>query len=193
MDVSDAIKQRRAFRSLAPFRITKDLIYDLAGHARLSPSCFNNQPWRFVFVSDRDQLDRIHEALSRTNQWAKRASCIIAVFSREEDDCVIRDRLYHQFDCGMAVGFLMLRATELGLVAHPIAGFSPKKTREILDIPEEYKIITLIIVGRKAEILNPELTEEQKKIEARRPSRLKFDRFLFLDSFRGDSDKKSEA
>jgi len=28
----------------------------------------------------------------------------------------------------------------LGLVAHPIAGFSPKKTKEIPGIPEEYQV-----------------------------------------------------
>jgi len=49
MDVHAAIETRRATRSLAPTEITSDLVRDLASHARLSPSCSNNQPWRFVF------------------------------------------------------------------------------------------------------------------------------------------------
>lgn len=110
---------------------------------------------------------------------------IIAVFSKEEDDCIIRDRVYHQFDVGISVGFLVLRATELGLVAHPIAGFSPMKTREILDIPDEYKVITLIIVGKHAEIINPVLSENQISAEKRRPSRKKIDSFVFLNKFTG--------
>ncbi|MCX6667449.1 MAG: nitroreductase family protein, partial [Euryarchaeota archaeon] len=49
MDVKEAIKKRRAYRSFLPVEITKDLINDLAECAQLTASCFNNQPWRYVF------------------------------------------------------------------------------------------------------------------------------------------------
>ncbi len=183
MDVAQAIRKRRAYRSLGPVKITEDLLKDLAEHVRLAPSCSNNQPWRFVFVYDPGTLMEMHAALSSGNVWAQAASMIIAVFSQQEDDCIIRDRVYHQFDVGMAVGFLILRATELGLVAHPIAGFSPKKTKEILGIPEEYKVITLIIVGKHAETISPVLSEKQVSSERRRPKRKKIDEFVFLNRF----------
>jgi len=183
MDVSQTIRKRRAYRSLDPVAITDDLIKDLARHAQLAPSCSNNQPWRFVFVYDPRALKEMHAALSSGNVWAQASSMIIAVFSKEEDDCVIRDRVYHQFDVGLSVGFLVLRATELGLVAHPIAGFSPKKTREILGIPKEYKVITLIILGKHAETLSPVLSEKQSSDEKRRPKRKRLDRFVFLNRF----------
>ena len=137
MDVIEAIETRRAYRSLDPVVITEDLVRDLARNAQLAPSCFNNQPVRFVFVYKPEVLKEMHQALSSGNSWAQAASMIVAVYSKAEDDCIIRDREYHQFDVGQSVAFLILRATELGLVAHPIAGFSPKKTREILGIPEE--------------------------------------------------------
>lgn len=183
MDVSQAIQERRAFRSLAPVKITEDLIKDLARHIRLAPSCFNNQPWRFVFVHDPVVLEEMHGALSTGNKWAQSSSMILAVFSKKEDDCIVRDRVYHQFDVGLAVGFLILRATELGLVAHPIAGFSPKKTREILGIPEEYDVITLVIVGKHAKTLSPVLSEKQAESEKRRPLRKPLDEFIFFNEF----------
>lgn len=183
MDVHRAIKDRRAYRSLSPVEITDELIEELASSARLAPSCFNNQPWRFVFVRSPDMLGLMQDALSSGNAWAKAASLIIAVFSREGDDCVIRDRVYHQFDCGLGAGFLVLRATELGLVAHPIAGFSPKKTREILGIPKDYQVITLIIVGKRANELNPDLSEKQIAREKRRPRRKKLADFVFVDRY----------
>lgn len=183
MDVHQAIHERRAYRSLAPVEITDTLIQDLARHAQLAPSCFNNQPWRFVFVRSPEMLAKMHDALSSGNIWAREASMIIAVFSKEEDDCIIRDRIYHQFDCGLAAGFLILRATEIGLVAHPIAGFSPKKTRAILGIPEEYKVITLIIVGKHAGKVSPVLSDEQTAREKRRPRRRKLSEFVFIDRF----------
>jgi len=182
MDVQEAIQARRAYRSLAPVDIPDDLILDLARHAQLAPSCNNNQPWRFVFVRDPAKLGELHAALNRPgNDWARLASMIVAVFSRKEDDCVIRDREYHLFGVGLASAFLLLRATELGLVAHPIAGFSPKKTREVLGIPEDFQVITLIIVGRKAAEVSPILSPKQVEQERERPARRPVGDFAFLD------------
>ena len=131
MDVKDAIQKRRAYRSLDPVDITEDLIVDLARCAQLSASCSNNQSWRYIFVYDKEMLKKLFDVLSQGNAWAKKASMIIAVLSKKEFDCIIGERVYHQFDTGMSTAFLILRATELGLVAHPIAGYSPRKTRKI--------------------------------------------------------------
>ena len=181
MEVMDAIEGRRAYRSLDPVVITENLIKDLARSAGLAPSCFNYQPWRFVFVKDPDVLREIHGNLSKTNRWVERASMIVAVFSREDDDCKIRGRNYHQFDTGMAVGFLMLRATELGLVAHPFAGYREKGVKGVLGISEEYQLIALVAIGRKADAIHDVLTEEQKVTESERPERKPFGGFAYID------------
>jgi len=183
MDVTTAIHSRRAYRSLEHVPVDEALILDLARHAQLAPSCFNNQPTRYVFVFDPATLAALHDALAANNAWAKAAPLIIVAFSKKEDDCVIRDREYHQFDVGLATGFLVLRATELGLVAHPIAGFSPKKTREVLGIPDEYQVITLVIVGRKRAALSPVLTEKQAAQETARPERLPLANIIHFNHF----------
>lgn len=183
MDVHAAIEARRARRSLAPFPVTEEFVLDLAAHARLSPSCDNNQPWRFVFVFEPARLEVLKAVFSEGNRWCHAASLVIAVFSRKDDDCVIREREYHRFDTGMAAAFLILRATELGLVAHPIAGFSPKKTREVLGIPEDYQVITLILVGKPAGTPSPALSEKQLEAETKRPERLPFENFVFLNGY----------
>lgn len=183
MDVHAAIEARRAFRSLDPVPITDALIADLARHAGLAPSCYNNQPWRFVFVDDPGTLEALRTVYSETNRWCWAASLAVVVFSRKDDDCVIRDREYHLFDTGMATAFLILRATELGLVAHPIAGFSPKRTREVLGIPEEFQVITIVLVGRRSESLSPALTEKQREAEARRPERLPLSSFVHRNRY----------
>ncbi len=184
MDVKQALKQRRAYRSLIPVEITDELIADLARSAQLFCSCFNNQPWRYVFVYDKAVLASMHEALSRGNEWARAASMIIAVFSKPEFDCQIKGRNYYLFDTGMATAAIILRATELGLVAHPIAGFSPRKTREILAIPSDMEVITLVIVGKHADAISPVLSEAQIVAERERPERIPFDRFIFKNEYR---------
>jgi len=173
MNVKEAIEKRRAYRSLEPVGITEDVLAELGEAVRLAPSCFNNQPWRYVFVQDPDKLHQMHTALSKGNEWARRASLIIAVTAKKADDCVIGNRdFYYAFDAGMATAFLILRATELGLVAHPIAGYSPRKTREILAIPDDVPVIALVVVGRKSDRLDELLSESQRKAETERPARL---------------------
>lgn len=181
--VRETIEQRRAYRSLAPAKITRELIEDLAECARLAPSCFNNQPWRFVFVHGEEMLKKMHEALSSGNEWATEASMIIAVFCKKDDDCVIHDRQYHLFDTGLATAFLILRATERGLVAHPIAGYSPARVREALGIPDEYTVITLIIVGHHADDISPLLSDKQCAAERERPERKPFEAVISVDRY----------
>ena len=192
MNVIEAIETRRAYRSFEAVTITDELIEDLAGSAQLAPSCFNYQPWKFVFVHDEEMLVRMREALSKGNEWVYAASLIIAVFGKREDDCNTQGREYYLFDIGQASAFLQLRATELGLVAHPIAGFSESKVKEILGIPDEYKVITLINVGKKSDKISPVLSEKQIEWEKNRPERKRLEEFIFKNGFSFKAENKNQ-
>jgi nitroreductase len=192
MNVIEAIERRRAYRSFEAVRITDELIEDLAGSAQLAPSCFNYQPWKFVFVYDEEMLVKMREALSKGNEWVYAASLIIAVFGKREEDCNTQGREYYLFDMGQASAFLQLRATELGLVAHPIAGFSESKVKEILGIPDEYKVITLINVGKKSDKISPVLSEKQIEWEKNRPERKRLDEFIFKNRFSFKAENKNQ-
>jgi nitroreductase len=183
VDVKEAILKRRAYRSLEPVEITEDIINELAEAAQFTPSCFNNQPWKFVFVYDRDMLVKMREGLTRGNEWIHAASLIIVVFGKKEDDCDTKGREYYLFDLGMACAFIQLRATELGLVAHPIAGFREQIVKVILGIPEEMKIITLINVGKKSDSISEILSEKQVGWEKERPKRKPIDEFVFRNHY----------
>jgi len=183
MDVKKAIKKRRAYRSFETVVITKELVYDLAECAQLSASCFNNQPWKYIFIYDKKILENMHNALSQGNEWAKKASMIIVVIGKKDDDCVIYDRVYYHFDIGLATQNIILRATELGFVAHPIAGYSPKKTREILSIPKDFEVVALIIVGKHSDKIDEKLSDKQKEAEKKRPDRKKIDEFIYINKY----------
>ena len=182
MDVKTAIDTRRAYRSFEPVEVTDDVVLELEHAASLSPSCYNNQPWRFVFIRDPERLARVCTAMTKGNQWTERASMIIAVFSRPELDCVIKEREFNWFDTGLATAFLVLRATELGLVAHPIAGFREAEVKPMLGIPENMMLLTLVIVGKHTTVPNPILSEKQLHDEVERPPRLPLERIAFVDS-----------
>jgi nitroreductase len=183
MDVREALEKRRSYRSLEPVEVTKDMMDELARAAQLMPSCFNNQPWRFVFVAGKEQLLKMREAMNKGNEWTREDSLIIAAFCRKEKDCIIKDREYYLFDTGMAVAAIMLRATEMGLVAHPIAGYSPEKAKDVLGIPEGYTLITLINVGKKSDKTNPVMSGWQVKQEKERPVRRSLPQIYSVDFY----------
>ncbi|MCK5559570.1 MAG: nitroreductase family protein [Thermoplasmata archaeon] len=183
MDVKEAIDARRAYRSLEPVEITEELVEDLSKHAQLAPSCFNNQPEQYVFVYEPEMLKKMHEVLSKGNVWAHAGSMIIVVFGQEDDDCVLGERIYYLFDIGLATAFMILRATELGLVAHPIAGFDEDKVKDILGIPAELRVITLVIIGKKSAAISPVLSDKQITQETERPERKQLEEFVFKNQY----------
>ena len=148
MELMEIINMRRAYRSLRPAKIDESLVRELATAASLSASCFNYQPWRFVFAFDKEVLGRLLRAMSKGNDWTQADSMVIAVASRPDLDCVAKEREYYLFDTGMATAFLILRATEMGLVAHPIAGFDEDMAKQLLGIPADMRLITLVNVGK---------------------------------------------
>ena len=183
MELDDIVQKRRAYRSLEKVKITDEEVKELAETAQMAPSCFNYQPWNFVFVRKDDKLEEMYEVMSSANQWTRNSSMIIAVFSKKDDDCVVKDREYYQFDTGLGTAFLILKATDMGLVAHPIAGYDESKTKKVLDIPDDYQVITLVIVGKHSDKIKNELTDSQSKTEKERPERKNLSEFVHLDSY----------
>ena len=142
------IELRRARRALDTKPIPKEVLDRILQAALIAPSCFNNQPWRFVVVNDRETLKSVKEYLPEGNYWARQSPCIVCAATEKELDCSLSGRReYALFDTGLAVENLVLQAVREGLIAHPIAGFKPVQIKELLEIPEEYVLITLVVLG----------------------------------------------
>jgi len=161
--------RRQSKRAYLTKEIPEDMLARIFEKIRWSPSCNNNQPWRFVFVYDKEQRARFMTALSAGNQWAAAAPVLIAVCARQADDHTRSDDpvAYYQFDCGLAVMSLLLAATDEGLLAHPMAGYDAPGLHAVLDIPAAYHIMCVIAMGFPGSI---DLLDERtrKKDEAPR-------------------------
>lgn len=170
MDVMEAVHRRRAYRVFDTRPIEEEKVDALMEAMRLSPSCNNNQPWRVVLCQG-ESLPKVKEALSKGNVWATQAPLIMVIAARPADDCRNNEgRDYYLFGCGLAVGEMVLRATELSLIAHPIAGYDPKKVREVCGIPDDYVVITLVNCGYPGEDESL-LSDKQKAQQRERPTR----------------------
>lgn len=171
MDVKDAVQARRARRAVDTRPVPEQDVKELIESMRLAPSCFNNQPWHVVVARSAESLEKVKAALSKGNVWAARAPLILVIAARSDDDCKLSEgRDYFLFDCGLAVGEMVLRATELGLIAHPIAGYDPALVKRNLGIPEGYVVITMVICGFPSTDTS-DLSEKQLGQENERPAR----------------------
>lgn len=163
MELLKAISDRRAYRALSPGQLPADTVRRIIEAGTLAPSCYNNQPWRIVIrdvlvLTDGPQTDTLRESLSEGNAWATKAPLIIAIAVRASDDCRLDDgRDYALFDAGLCAMNMITQATAEGIVAHPIAGYNPKKAKAALGIPAEYVLAVLLVVGKRGD---PEATGE---------------------------------
>ncbi len=167
----ELIHKRESRRIIDPLRPVEDnKLQSLFEAARWAPSCSNNQPWRFI-VSINDSLDELKECLSRGNNWARNAPVILTVTSKPDLDCQITGRDYYPLGLGLAIENILLQGIHMGLVVHPIAGFKEKKVKEVLGIPEEYRVFALIIIGYQGspKDVDENTLEKEKKPRHRKP------------------------
>ena len=182
MEFEEVIEKRAAHRALDKIEISEELIREVAYQASRAPSCGNKQPWRFIFVKEEAKLKELHEALTGGNYWAKHASLIVAIFSDKEYGCVIGEREYYLFGTGMATEQLMLAFVNKGFVAHAMAGFKEGIAKQILKIPKEMRLITLVAVGKKSDDLSS-LGEKHQISEKTRSTRKPFEEFSFFNEY----------
>jgi glutaredoxin-dependent peroxiredoxin len=152
-NVVHLLNARHATRAMLTDKLSEDAVADLIEAARLTPSCFNKQPWRFLFLESPEALAKGEQFFSKGNwEWASRAPLVVVGYSRAADDCAMKDgREYHQFDLGMAVMNLILAATDHGLVARPMAGFEPARVKELFGLEEPDRPLVVIAIGKKSD------------------------------------------
>lgn len=174
---------RKSTRALSSEPIAADVIDRLAAAATSSASCFNNQPWRFVFVDGEPALSVVKRHLSGNNYWAEAAPLVVLVTTDIRWDCrVDSDRDYALFDTGMATGYLILQAVREGLIAHPIAGFKAPELKDALGISKEHVLVTCVIVGFPG---SPDgLTEKHRAAETAPRSRRPMAEVVFRNEWR---------
>ncbi len=156
IDVSAPIQpllaQRYSGVSYNPNRtVGKAELRALVEAGRWAPSCFGDQPWRFLICSKSDNRaawDKAFACLGEGNQpWCQHAPVLI--ISCCDTQFVHNDKpnAYGPYDTGAAALSICLQAGALGLMTHQMAGFSADKARELFAIPERYKPLAMMTVG----------------------------------------------
>jgi len=152
VDIDSMFIDRWSPRAFDPTPLSENQIASLFEAARWSPSCYNEQPWLFLYAASDEDRQRFLPALVAGNQsWARNAPLLIYLLCKKHFAATGKENRHAPFDAGAAWMSLALQARKLGLHAHAMAGFSREKAYEILEVPaEEYDIMAAIVVGRRA-------------------------------------------
>jgi len=153
--------------------VSKLVVQTLLEAARVAPSCFNEQPWRFLVFDgeDAEALARARECLVEGNAWARSAPLLllsVAADKWEKDGSANR---HAQNDVGLASENLALQAAALGFAAHFMAGFDADRARELFEIPEGFTPMAMIAIGYTAQpdTLPPKLRAREHAPRRRKP------------------------
>lgn len=166
-DILPEIRTRFAARAFSGKALPEETFKALVEAASFAPSCFNEQPWRFL-VATGERFEALFNCLTPKNQsWCKRAAGLILLCSKKTFTQGGKPNFWHLSDAGCASGFLMLEAERRGLYAHPMAGFDKKKAREAFQIDEDYEVIEVIAVGEPGDVSL--LSEDLQAIEFPKP------------------------
>ena len=160
--VHDIIVNRWSSRAMSGEAVPHGKLMSLFEAARWAPSSFNNQPWRFVYVTkDSDRWDDFFNLLVPFNQaWAKNAGALVVIVSRNTFDFSGDPGNTHSFSAGAAWQNIALQASLNNLVAHGASGFDYDKARADLNIPADYTIDAMVILGKPGKV--EDLPEEMR-------------------------------
>lgn len=146
MDVSKAIKKRRSVRSYQDKEILEDTLNDILNSVRLAPSASNSQDWKFIVVKDKETRKRLVKA-ANNQSFVGEAPVIIAAVSLNPDRIMSCKVPAYAVDLSIAVDHLTLAAAEKGLGTCWIGAFDQDEVKDILNVPNKYKVLTVIPLG----------------------------------------------
>ncbi len=144
MNVSDAIRLKRAVRKFTPEPLPEEVILAILNAGRRAQSSKNAQPWHFIAITDKTIL----KALSECGEWAGHlAGAALGVALLTEDPT---EKFQTMFDLGQAAAYMQLAAWDLGVGSCPASIYEPEKARLILGFPAELHLRIALSFGYPA-------------------------------------------
>lgn len=155
--------------------VTHEQVLAMLEAARWAPSCYGDQPWRFIVWNkseDASSWQQAFDCLVPGNQgWAKDAQVLILVCADTLFAHNQKPNRFAQYDTGAAAENLCLQATALGLMAHQMGGYDADLAREKFNVPQQYTLMAMLTVGYPADIntLSGEALQRETAARSRKP------------------------
>ncbi len=140
MDVFNCIRTRRTVRDFKPDPVPDAIIHKILQAARWAPSSSNTQPWHFIVVRQPDTIKELGSICTQ-GTFIGQSQFAIAV--------VMGETRRPQLDAGRALQQMELVAWSegLGTCFVGIRGEQQEQVKNLLGIPEEMELITVLPFG----------------------------------------------
>lgn len=149
MDAIEAIRTRRSVREFIEKEVPNEILETMVDCGRLAATARNEQPWEFIVVTDTSIKTKIADATDHGKFIKKASACIVVV---------CKDTKYYLEDGSAATQNIIVAGNALGVGTCWVAGDKKPYCNEILkilNVPENYKLISLIAVGYPKSIPTP--------------------------------------
>lgn len=165
--LKELVKRNRSYRRFfEEEKISLELIREWIDLARLGASGRNGQTLKYQVVLTEDKCEEVFSNLA----WAGYLSDWAGPVKGERPSAYVimlnDDKLGKNYfsDDGIAVQNLLLGAVEEGFGGCILRAFKEKELRELLQIPEDYKIIQVVALGKpKEEVIIEEMKNDDIK------------------------------
>ncbi|BBL56744.1 nitroreductase family protein [Methylomonas koyamae] len=156
VEISGLIAERWSPRAFAADRpVSRRDLTALMEAARWAPSCFNDQPWRFIVCdkfSDGEAWQIALSAVAEKNRlWAHNAPVLLLAVAMNNFNHNGKPNRWAPYDTGAAALSICIQATALGLAAHQMGGFDADLARQSFGLPEDCTPMAMIAVGYPAD------------------------------------------
>ena len=162
MDILTAIQQRRSIRAYSSKPVEQDKLNQVLEAARLSPSANNRQDWKFIVVLDAGQRAKLTEA-ALEQPFVGEAPIILVACGTNPDSVMSCGQHRYTVDLSIAVAYMILEASSLGLGTCWLGRFDEKMVKAALQIPDSVRVVTMTPLGYPSESPAP---RPRKALEA---------------------------
>lgn len=162
MDIMEAINERRSVRSYLPDEIHDRILLKIIEAARLAPSAKNLQAWKFIVVKDAEIKNKLAQAASQ--MFLSEAPIIIAAVATDCDHLMRCGVPAYAVDLAIAVDHMALAAVEEGLGTCWIGAFDQHKAKQILNVPDNCTVVTIMPFGKPNEPARAKSRKDIKEI-----------------------------
>lgn len=163
MDFLELLKQRRSTRQFTDQVVEVEKVDILQKAVLMSPSGKRKNEWEFILVQDKNTLQKLAVSKEHGSELIARAALAFVVLGNTEKSDVWIE------DCSIASIILQLQAEELGLGSCWVQSRMRKQedgsssedyVRQLLNIPAQYAVLSIIAMGYKAESKKPFADED---------------------------------
>ena len=169
----ELIKKRWSPVAFSDRAVTPREMEALFEAARWAPSSYNAQPWRFFYgLKGDDMYPVLYNLINAANRtWARTAPALVLVVAETVFSGRDKPNRHAYYDTGMAVGQMLIKATEMDLYAHQMGGFDVERSVNDLSLPPHQEPVAMMAVGYKGDPsqLPAEVAERENAVRNRKP------------------------